>query len=96
MTRPQALSALYLPLTATNKEIRTQYLRLAKTYHPDTGDNPNEDAFIWITKAYRELTSRGELKTCEECSGKGRISKLTGMVSHEVQCTKCNGAGTYK
>jgi len=54
-----AFGALDLPVTASKKEVQTQYRRLAKIYHPDTAKklNPKSAAekFASISSAYQTL-----------------------------------------
>ena len=38
--------------TASQKQIKDAYWALAKMYHPDTGQSPDENAFDRVTKAY--------------------------------------------
>lgn len=51
---------LELPNTATEKDIRKQYLRLARIYHPDKVEDPQkaqaEEKFREISVAYETLT----------------------------------------
>ena len=37
---------------ATNKEIKLQYIKLVKQYHPDNGESGSEEKFKEISKAY--------------------------------------------
>ena len=47
---------LGLESTATDKEIKLQYYRLAQTYHPDKNESGDGSAYLEIQFAYRLLT----------------------------------------
>jgi len=40
---------------ATSKEIKLQYIKLVKVYHPDNGESGSEEKFKEISKAYQVL-----------------------------------------
>ncbi len=51
------LRVLNLPATASEREIKRAYRRLAKRYHPDCSPDPAaHDRFIEVTEAYQYLT----------------------------------------
>jgi len=53
------LKTLELPVTATWKEVQTQYRKLAKVYHPDTAKKLNAksaaEKFTNLSLAYQTL-----------------------------------------
>lgn len=55
--RPQYLVDLDLPAGATGAQIRAQFRRLAKVYHPDCGGDPAD--FMRIMVAYERAISSG-------------------------------------
>ncbi|MGB3779391.1 MAG: DnaJ domain-containing protein [Tunicatimonas sp.] len=55
--REQYLRLLDLPLSASEKEIKQAYRRLAKRYHPDRSADPAaHERFVEIAEAYQFLT----------------------------------------
>jgi len=74
VTLPTPYHILNLPLTATEKEIRQAYRRLAKKFHPDRNPGKPEMAeqFKEIQKAYEMLLS-----------GSGKNNKGRGAAFHE-------------
>ena len=55
--RERYLRLLGLPLSASEKEIKQAYRRLAKQYHPDRSADPAaHDRFVEIAEAYQYLT----------------------------------------
>jgi translocation protein SEC63 len=46
---------LSVPITATDKQIKTSFRELSKKYHPDKNPDYN-DRYLLITKAYQTLT----------------------------------------
>ncbi|MEM6683134.1 MAG: J domain-containing protein [Pseudomonadota bacterium] len=57
--KEEALTALELPMSATADDIKTQYRRLVKRYHPDIneGDPQAAKRFHEVQQAYEVLTS---------------------------------------
>ena len=57
---------LELDSSATDKEVKKAYRRLAKVYHPDLnpGDREAYNMFLQITKAYQCLTNPETKETC--------------------------------
>jgi DnaJ-class molecular chaperone len=69
---------LNLPLTATEKEIRQAYRRLAKKFHPDRnpGKPEMEEQFKEIQQAYETLLSE------KDENKKGRVAVFHHRVDH--------------
>src|SRR3981189_1691215 len=59
---------LVLPRTATEEEIRREYRKLARKYHPDVnpGDKSAEDKFKEINEAYEVLSDADKRKRYDE------------------------------
>jgi len=58
MDLQKALSALGLPPTASPRQARAAFRRLAKRYHPDTGTDRSAERFISLVAAYDFLKKR--------------------------------------
>lgn len=59
MTREEAWHHLQLPPGSSPEQVRTQYRRLARLYHPDLSRNPGSaDLFVHIRDAYELLSSQ--------------------------------------
>ncbi|WP_321777427.1 DnaJ domain-containing protein [Sulfurimonas sp.] len=52
----QALDSLNIVTRMTNNELKNQYLRLSKKYHPDM-QNGNDDKFKEVNEAYKNHTT---------------------------------------
>lgn len=68
MEYPKHYQILELPISATDKEIKAQYRRLAKKYHPDLHQNDRqaEEMFKQITEAYKILSDAQKRKSYDQ------------------------------
>ena len=93
---------LGVTLKANKADIRSHYLALAKTMHPDRngGTKESNEAFAEVTQAYATLsdeTARKKYETsleilsqpCGMCGGDGHRQR--GM--KKAPCVKCGGTG---
>ena len=93
---------LELKPACTQREIRKNYLRLAKTYHPDVYKGSDKDRFKRIKEAYETLKSpekreeydRKENVKSTETDPKGPDSGFSGAETAEEN--KSEGANLYK
>ena len=60
-TKPKTLyQILELPSSASMAEIKKNYLRLAKIYHPDVYKGKDSGRFEKINEAYKTLSDKGK------------------------------------
>jgi curved DNA-binding protein CbpA len=78
-------SILEVWATASVEEIKKNYFRLAKLYHPDAaGDTPeNRERFKVINEAYGVLSDSGKRATYDESIRQGRGGAKDAMVVQE-------------
>jgi curved DNA-binding protein CbpA len=71
-----ALATLEIDEGATDAEIKAQYRKLAKRYHPDTnpGDETAASRFHKITAAYELLTSQAKASNQQKASAQNKAS----------------------
>jgi len=68
-------SALKLDQSASEKEIRKQFIQLAKAHHPDVSDDPkSKEMFIKINTAYQVLSNPEAKKQYDQLTSNMRSS----------------------
>jgi len=89
MDLQKALSALKLPPTASPRQARAAFRRLAKRYHPDTGTDRSAEKFIAIVAAYDFLKKRFQtagiaapLPVARGCVSVARVERAVWQVSY--------------
>ena len=73
LRQPNFYQVLGLDPTASDKEIKSEYFKLAKKYHPDL--NPDESArtkFEMVQKAYETLSDDKKRSAYDEQQGLGK------------------------
>lgn len=86
MSLKKYFDILGLPVTASDREIKTAYRKLAMRFHPDRNSDPqSRDKFILITKAYDILMSPNR-KIIEQQST--RTAGNTGFSSTQREPTR--------
>ncbi|XP_040863890.1 chaperone protein dnaJ A6, chloroplastic [Glycine max] len=75
-------STLGIPKSATGKEIKAAYRRLARQYHPDVNKEPG------ATEKFKEISAAYEVSVCPNCGGDGEVIS--------EYCRKCNGEGRIR
>lgn len=83
---------LGLPETARPDRIKIRWRELAKAHHPDYGGNAK--TFNEFHVAYKAAYASANLpRSCETCSGQGRITKQSGFSTTRLTCPVCRGSG---
>ena len=81
-------------LYAKPKEVRSKYLVLSRTIHPDNGGSA--DAFSQLNDAYDIARRHAENLACTECDGKKEITEWVGFSPVKHRCPRCAGSGLEK
>lgn len=76
---------LKLPFNASTKEIKEQYRKLVKEYHPDTTKGRNSDMFIKLTDAYEILSDENKRKAYNESAELVSIKREVLVVEEDEQ-----------
>src|SRR6266540_7479948 len=86
-------STLGVAKTATEKEIKQAYRKLARKHHPDVnpGDKAAESRFKDLTEAYEVLGDPAKRKKYDELGANWRMYEQTGPVGGP----RSQGAGPF-
>ena len=88
MNLKQAYEYLELPSTATAEEVKKQYRKLTKLYHPDINKEPGaEDKFKKINQAYNRVSSGESDDYADQFSGFPFEQKMYKMENIRVELT---------
>lgn len=95
MKPADCLRILGLPATASRREIKRAYRRLALEYHPDThhGDEESRRRFVELSNAYQTLTRAARGRELQRevgvCGGCGQLAEVFHSPDGKNLCERC-------